>query len=177
MQALHHCKIVHLDVKPANILFNDILHRAVLCDFSLSIHVGGTDKSVSTVPASVSNLCTERYRPPELIVPDSYHLPPQNLVTRGVDVFSLAVVYWEIAVRAQGATRATPLFPKGDKDVVDYKKERDARKEQWKDCYWYSRIKRAGARTLKLLMKMLDPDFSLRVGFAHEVGDLNIVLD
>ena len=118
LRYLHHCKIVHLDVKPANILFNDILERAALCDFSLSIHVGDIDESVSTVPESISNLCTERYRPPELIVPDSY-------------------CYW----------------------------------------YWYSRIQRAGDRRLKLLMKMLDPDFSLRVGFAHEVGDLNIVLD
>ena len=74
LRFLHHCKINHLDVKPANILFNDILHRAVLCDFSLSIHVGDIDESVSTVPESISNLCTERYRPPELIVPDVYML-------------------------------------------------------------------------------------------------------
>ena len=103
LEYLHACLILHLDLKPANILlFQDCLKIA---DFGLAVKLPNDTSLVVTRPGR--EVCTETYRPPEAIIADvgkarilglefrgivSCRQPLKVKVNTAIDVFSLGCV-------------------------------------------------------------------------------------
>ena len=83
--------VLHLDVKPSNILWNTWNHKAVLADFSISERLGEKN------PTNLM-YCSLNYRPPELLQlsTDCRQVVAQHLVP-GVDWWSFGCVVWELA--------------------------------------------------------------------------------
>jgi serine/threonine protein kinase len=87
---LHHLRLVHLDVKPSNILWLATDNSARLTDF-------GTCESVPVPeirPLEYSTYCSEPYRPPEIWCAASDHMLRRAL-SPAVDVWGLGCVVFE----------------------------------------------------------------------------------
>ena len=70
---LHTLGWLHLDLKPANILYDSRTRHASICDFSISERY----PLLHAVAQSRGTWCTEQYRPPELLrVPCAHYLSP-----------------------------------------------------------------------------------------------------
>eukprot|EP01117_Protostelium_nocturnum_P002699 TRINITY_DN1353_c0_g1_i1.p1 TRINITY_DN1353_c0_g1~~TRINITY_DN1353_c0_g1_i1.p1 ORF type:complete len:663 (-),score=165.35 TRINITY_DN1353_c0_g1_i1:43-2031(-) len=90
MVYLHSQDVIHRDLKPANILVeNQEEGKLKVCDFGLSTVVR-TGHISSTSPEE-TGMGSPQYAAPELSSPDH---------TNKVDVFSFAIILWEIAMRA-----------------------------------------------------------------------------
>ncbi|KAF3340808.1 receptor-like protein kinase [Carex littledalei] len=77
-----HHRILHLDIKPANILL-DSRFRALISDFGISKSIGKDESSVMTRARG-----TVGYLPPEMLVP--------NAISTKSDVYSYGMVLFEL---------------------------------------------------------------------------------
>ena len=86
--ALDYChkrKILHLDVKPANILFKD--NNAVLIDFGISKHYDDQGGQTSSTPVGIS----KGYAPLE-----QYNRSDMSLFTPSTDIYSLGATLYKL---------------------------------------------------------------------------------
>ena len=99
---LHTLGWLHLDPKPANILYDSRTRHASICDFSISERY----PLLHAVAQSRGTWCTEQYRPPELFrVPCAHYLSPQ------VDSWGLGCTVFEAGCGKR-------LFPEGDSPAM-----------------------------------------------------------
>ncbi|KAK6755610.1 hypothetical protein RB195_014154 [Necator americanus] len=85
---LFSCKIIHLDIKPSNIVLNHMEGHLKLADFGNAVHFGTVGSSSYQV--------TRYYRPPELLF-------GSTVLTPAIDVWSAACVTYDFIT-------AKPLF-------------------------------------------------------------------
>jgi serine/threonine protein kinase len=105
LDAMHNKhKILHLDVKPSNILWTRSHLRAALTDFSVST-------SIESVAAG-DFACSGLYRPPEVVAAR----PDECVLSPATDAYSFACVVWEVATPRSYAQagRDNPLFQSKD---------------------------------------------------------------
>ncbi len=99
---LHTVGWLHLDLKPASILYDSRTRHASICDFSISER----HPLLPAVAQSRGTWCTEQYRPPELLrVPCAHYLSPQ------VDSWGLGCTVFEAGCGKR-------LFPEGDSPAM-----------------------------------------------------------
>lgn len=94
--------VMHLDIKPGNVLWDHRVLRAALVDFSLATPIaapgiGGTQRP--------GEYCTAYYRPPELSLAPHHDNALASLITPAVDMWSLGCSLAEVA------SDGLPLFP------------------------------------------------------------------
>ncbi|XP_071511862.1 E3 ubiquitin-protein ligase MIB2-like [Diadema antillarum] len=94
---LHHCKILHLDIKPGNVILETATSRPYLCDLGLA-HIKTRSAMSSTV---IGARGTRSYMPPEAIITDERG---NMKVTSASDVWSLACTLLELFT-------SKPLWP------------------------------------------------------------------
>ena len=103
LQFVHRAMILHLDVKPANILWVEQLQLVKLCDFGMAER--------RDVPASrlrFAQYVTVPYRPPELVAVDGQKEPAKlhRMLTPGVDMWSYGCTIYNVAT---GTSLMSPL--------------------------------------------------------------------
>ena len=87
LQVLHtKAKLLHLDVKPKNLLWNTTTGQLQICDL-------GNSEGLMPDKAVFQNYCTPGYRPPELWGAAVRGLP--TLLVPAVDVFAFGLVVYE----------------------------------------------------------------------------------
>jgi len=91
MVYLHSQDVIHRDLKPANILIESLEEgKLKVCDFGISTVV--TKGHITPCSEAETSLGSPQYAAPELA---------QDNHTSKVDIFSFAIILWEIAMRAQ----------------------------------------------------------------------------
>jgi hypothetical protein len=105
LAALHSRGLVHRDIKPHNILFQD--HRAKLGDFGLARSEAGADSSPLTVPGTTVR--TLPFLAPELLVGDA--------PTQASDVYALGVTAF------QALTGRYPKPSDSMREIVEHREE------------------------------------------------------
>ncbi|KIM20542.1 hypothetical protein M408DRAFT_81867, partial [Serendipita vermifera MAFF 305830] len=90
LQYLHNLKIIHGDLKPSNVLVDDI-GAARLCDFGL-VRLADWDGPAGMTTTSPYT-GTERYKPPELFISKENRRP---VATFEGDIYSLGCVILEV---------------------------------------------------------------------------------
>ena len=90
---MHSKAVLHLDIKPSNVLLSLTERRAVLCDFSLSEVVGE--------PLRSKQYTTAGYRAPELWAKDEHGSCSAAAVDFPADQWSYGVVLWELVHPSQ----------------------------------------------------------------------------
>jgi len=88
---------LHLDVKPANVLFCMSTRHAYLCDFSLQEVYPLPDRSSHDDGMPVMDYVTPQYRPPELWGAPFFVRHPKNYVSSWTDVWSYGATILEVA--------------------------------------------------------------------------------
>ena len=103
---LHECGILHLDVKPGNLLWNPVLERLVIVDFGCSERFNpGLGYVTALSNPECEELVTPWYRAPELWLDRAVPLPPR-LLRPAIDVWSYGCVLFEVTV-------GRPMFDSG----------------------------------------------------------------
>ncbi len=105
LEHLHKAELLHRDVKPANIVLIDG-ERAVLTDFNLSLDVEATAISATGQVAG-----TPRYMAPEIWYGEC--------ATPSSDVFSLAIVLYELLTGEEALKRGPSGLPKPLRPLPD----------------------------------------------------------
>ena len=152
---LHSVKLVHNDVKPANILWTGLHSHAILADFNMTSEAG----------AEILANCqgTVNYRPPELL--RHRGLYPAAPAT---DVWSFGCTIWEAAAHAK-----EPLFtgfsePAVLKQVLDLQRCSGGRVARTLLATESGRVNRAGAyRAHVLTFCCFDPAQRNSTGLGH----------
>ena len=100
LRYLHSLRIVHLDIKPANIIWFCDAQRFCLCDFGLAWWCGQPYASLAAMGARPhrQQVVTRYYRAPELLATPGWY-------DAAVDIWALGCVYVEALVRP-----SLPLF-------------------------------------------------------------------
>ena len=106
LRHLHaHMRVLHLDVKPSNMLFMPSARRAALTDFSLAENIG-------VARPSSRQYCTLNYRPPEFVRVDQ--VLTKDLAP-AADLWSFGCSVWEIAAKhCCGEHHKVQVFLPGD---------------------------------------------------------------
>ena len=122
-------KIVHLDVKPANVLYTERLERAVLADFSCAEAVGEKQ------PQSFTKF-TVHYRPPE------YFMVSQSCpaMTPAGDYWAFGCLVWEVFSPKKGQQQFEHLVWGHDAKTV-----REHACDLPRGGYWKQRVQLAGS--------------------------------
>jgi serine/threonine protein kinase len=93
MLFLHSKNVIHRDLKPGNILVEDFdAGKVKVCDFGLS---SMTKRSASSKKGEAEGSATDAFGSPAYAAPEL----PQPTHTNKVDVFSFAVITWEVMTR------------------------------------------------------------------------------
>ena len=92
LQTLHSLKILHLDVKPGNILYSEGTDELKITDFGLAERWGALAGDSST--ANFREYATEPYRPPELWHASDSQLP--RSLSPAVDQWSFGCTVFEL---------------------------------------------------------------------------------
>ena len=92
VEYLHSVDILHLDLRPANILINPTKGSLKICDFGLA-RMPGIHAHIYNSNSYLDYKETRWYRPPECL---ASKLPNY---TRAVDVWSIALIIIEIIIR------------------------------------------------------------------------------
>lgn len=87
---LHQSKIIHMDIKPQNILINDFLDIKIT-DFSVSLSYQNTNKNKNKIKLPFSGTCL--YMSPEILSREFIDYEDCNKI----DIFSLGVVLYNLA--------------------------------------------------------------------------------
>ena len=94
-RALHYlhvdAQIVHLDVKPKNILWRVLDNKVALADFGLA-------ECIAPAKPFREVYCTANYRPPELWPDTGGGQTPGNLLQPAVDMWSFGCTWWQLVV-------------------------------------------------------------------------------
>eukprot|EP00057_Strongylocentrotus_purpuratus_P028263 XP_011682737.1 PREDICTED: probable serine/threonine-protein kinase DDB_G0278665 [Strongylocentrotus purpuratus] len=85
---LHHCKILHLDIKPQNIIVESRTKKPYLCDLGLA-HI--KTRSTMSRPSFVPAKGTFTYMPPECCTAEDDNMP----ATSACDVWALSCTFLE----------------------------------------------------------------------------------
>lgn len=89
IETLHRCNMIHLDIKPSNILWSYAEHRAYLIDFGMTLETDDRGACVETSPPAMA--VTAPYRCPEL-----WLRCDASTISRAVDVWSFGCVMVEV---------------------------------------------------------------------------------
>lgn len=89
VETLHRCNMIHLDIKPGNILWSYMEHRAYLIDFGFTLETDDSGTCVNKSPPQM--VVTELYRCPEL-----WQRCDETTLRRAVDVWSFGCVMLEV---------------------------------------------------------------------------------
>ena len=84
-------QMVHLDVKPSNIVWRGFDNKVALVDFGLV-------EPIAPSKPLRSSYCTANYRPPELWSHAHGGQTPGNLLQPAVDIWSFGCSWWQIVV-------------------------------------------------------------------------------
>lgn len=149
-------KIVHLDVKAANILIHVAQFRTVLCDFSSA-------EEIREKKPSNSMHCTLNYRPLEFFV-DS--VVPSCLLAPAADLWSFGCVVWELAARGFVQKPFQHLFQGGSKSGVRNQCQHYVNVVHGARClpqaYWIGRLAEAGPDWQRTVKSLCHPKPSCR---------------
>lgn len=102
LEYLHHRSILHLDIKPANIMLDED-GRPVLIDFGISKHYDGTGSQTSSTPVGISN----GYAPLE-----QYNQSDIRTFSPATDIYSLGATLYYL-LRGQTPPSAHDVFESG----------------------------------------------------------------
>ena len=89
---LHKCSIVHMDLKPQNLVINEFLEVKII-DFSISINYKNYEKDNNTDTINVPFCGTNFYIPKEVIKRDSIKVKDLNKI----DLYALGVIIYNLA--------------------------------------------------------------------------------
>jgi serine/threonine protein kinase len=141
-------KIVHLDVKAANILLDIAHNRTVLCDFSCA-------EKIQTTEASNRMHVTLHYRPMEFFV---HSHVPSCLLQPAADLWSFGCMVWELGARGYTQKPFRHFFQSDHTEGVqrlcqNYVNVVHGAARCLPGAYWINRLAEAGAhsRTVKRL--------------------------
>ena len=95
LRALHKVELLHLDLKPSNILWCSELGQLKLTDFGLSEFVRKENGKEASPSPRFTCYVTANYRPPELF--DAMPEALSKLLTPAVDMWSWGCVVFEVA--------------------------------------------------------------------------------
>ena len=84
-------QIVHVDVKPKNILWRGLDNKVALADFGLA-------ECIAPAKPFREVYCTANYRPPELWSYTGGGQTPGNLLQPAVDMWSFGCTWWQLVV-------------------------------------------------------------------------------
>eukprot|EP00300_Choanocystis_sp_HF-7_P019502 c20360_g3_i2.p1 GENE.c20360_g3_i2~~c20360_g3_i2.p1 ORF type:complete len:809 (+),score=195.19 c20360_g3_i2:201-2627(+) len=104
VEYLHHCNVVHCDVKPDNILVSESLNRVKLCDFGVSRLINTTSRSAQRG--------TPAFMCPELMIEDEA-------------VFSPAVDIWALGATLYMIVTGQLPFPTNNEVDLEYRVTHD----------------------------------------------------
>ena len=92
---IHTCNVAHLDVKPANMLWDNRYCSLTIVDFGLSMRLKETGEGTPANDITPRDAVTPNYRPPELWK----NLLSNNTQCMAVDVWSFGVTAIEVYAR------------------------------------------------------------------------------
>ena len=159
-----HVGVMHLDVKPANVLFRPSDQRSFLVDFGMAESWQGE------TPLRYERYVTAPYRPPELWTAGKLNLPgKRSAVGSHIDVWSYGCTLFE-------ACKAKRLFGTRNfaastvhNEIRGYMKHRQSIKWRWHMSDWYCLLLSTGAPWCNILERCLcdaadRPSFKLDMG-------------
>ena len=105
MKYIHSKGIIHLDLKPLNILIDEYdqgNYNFVICDFGSSSIIGDTPRALGfEAPERLEFTC--RYTPPEVFqrmrINDSFSGRPSTENDKSIDVYAFAITMFEVITR------------------------------------------------------------------------------
>mmetsp|Transcript_8070 Transcript_8070/g.10767 ORF Transcript_8070/g.10767 Transcript_8070/m.10767 type:complete len:706 (+) Transcript_8070:66-2183(+) len=145
------CTILHLDLKPSNILYDE---RGVfkVCDFGLS----------TVLPEGEQTLFMRRMRGTPIYMAPEIMIPGKHPISHKSDTYSMAITAWEI-LTGQNCFKEYRSLPPFKRDVHGNKK-RPPLPDNWPE-------------SLKSLLRdMWDPDPNVRPSFKEMVERLNVII-
>jgi serine/threonine protein kinase len=147
LEYIHAQKIVHLDIKPQNILLSES-NRAVLCDFGLSV-----ERAVKPVSCNGGTPC---YIPPEYLLDEKRGMPGD---------------IWAFGVTMLFVSGLMPL-PRGNWKIVDIFRNEDVHMEMVGWLREVKKIEESIPEALSLLHQMLERNQTKRITASKLASDL-----
>ena len=159
-----HVGVMHLDVKPANVLFRPSDQRAFLVDFGMAESWQGND------PLRYERYVTAHYRPPELWTAGKLDLPgKRSTIGSHIDVWSYGCTLFEACKAKRLFGTRTLVASTVHKEILGYMKHRQSSKWRWHVSDWYCVLRATGAPWCQILERCLcdaadRPSFKLDMG-------------
>ena len=147
LKYLHICKIVHLDIKPQNIIIDDFLNIKII-DFSISINYDKVKSNKIQLPFRGTNF----YIAPEVINMETIEIKDLNkidLYSLGVLIYNLAFGYYPYDLKNEDSKDYNKIYEKIRTNELDLDNDNDKG--------YYSKY------FIDFLRKLLEKDINKRI--------------